>query len=294
MTLGPSVNQLVERTRFAFEVRPGDPVRGDLWQPESAVEDAAIVVCHGFKGFKDWGFFPHLSEELARRTGCPVAAFNFTGSGVGDDPESFTELDRFSRNTFTREKEDLEAVMDRLALGRAGDAVFSPVSRFGLLGHSRGGATAVLKAGVRRQVRALVTWSAVASTERYRQQYEPTWEAGEVVQIENARTGQQMPLRRNVLDDLRAHPDLLDVTAAASSLEIPYLVVHGEDDESVPVAHARELAEAAGEHATLHVVEGTGHTLGVGHPFEGATPELEEGIAVSAGHFRRHLTPEPA
>lgn len=286
------MSQLVERTPFEFGVRPGDPVRGDLWQPESAVEDAAIVVCHGFKGFKDWGFFPHLGEELAGRVGCPVAVFNFTGSGVGPDLESFSELDRFARNTFSREKEDLEAVLDRLAVGRAGDAVFSPVSRFGLLGHSRGGATAVLKAAVRRQVRALATWSAVASTERYSQEYAPVWEAGETVRIENARTGQQMPLRRNVHDDLRAHPDRLDVTEAAAALEAPYLVLHGAEDESVPFAHAERLAEAGGERATLHAVEGAGHTMEAGHPFEGASAELEEAIELSARHFRRHLTAE--
>lgn len=292
MTLGPGVSQLVERTAFEFDVRPGDPVRGDLWQPEGAVEDAAIVVCHGFKGFKDWGFFPWAGEELAGRTGFPVAVFNFTGSGVGPDPETFSELDRFARNTFSRELEDLEAVLDRLAVGRAGDAVFSPVSRFGLLGHSRGGATAVLKAAVRRQVRALVTWSAVASTDRYRQEYAPVWEAGETVVIENARTGQKMPLRRNVLDDLRAHPDRLDVTAAAASLRAPYLVVHGAEDESVPFAHAERLAEAAGERAALHAVENAGHTFGAAHPFEGAGPELEEAVEASARHFRRHLAPE--
>lgn len=292
MTLGPAVHQLVERTRFEFEMRAGDPVRGDLWQPESAVEGAAVVVCHGFKGFKDWGFFPHLGEELARRTGCPVAVFNFTGSGVGPDLESFTELDRFARNTFSREKEDLEAVMDRLAAGRAGGAVFSPVSRFGLLGHSRGGTTAVLKAAVRRQVRALVTWSAAASTELYRDEYEPVWEAGETVRVENARTGRELPLRRNVLDDLRAHGDRLDVTSAAASIDAPYLVLHGAADESVPLDHARALAGAAGDAAELRVLEGAGHTFGAGHPFEGATPALEEAVEASAAHFRRHLTPE--
>lgn len=292
MSLGPPVTHLVERTSFAFEVRPDDPIRGDLWQPEGAVEGTAVVVCHGFRGFKDWGFFPHLCEEIAGRTGCPVAIFNFSGSGVGPDLGEIDEPERFARNTLGRELEDLEAVMDRLACGRAGGAVFSPVSRFGLLGHSRGGATALLKAATRRQVRSLATWSAPASTARYEEEYAPEWREGRTVELENARTGGTLPLDRNVWDDLRAHRDRRDILRAAAALGIPYLVVHGAEDRSVPVAHARRLADAAGERADLLVLAETGHTFGVEHPFTGATAALEEAVAETAEHFRRTLPTE--
>jgi pimeloyl-ACP methyl ester carboxylesterase len=221
-----------------------------------------------------------------------VAIFNFSGSGVGEDPGRLTELDRFARNTFSRELEDLEAVMDRLAVGRAGETVFSPVSRFGLLGHSRGGSTAILKSSTRRQVRAVATWSAVASLEAFAGDFVPVWEAGETVRVENSRTGEELPLRRNVLDDLRAHPDRLDILAAAGSLEIPLLVLHGAGDESVPAGHARQLAEAAGDRADLRILPDTGHTLGVEHPYAGATGALEDALSATAGHFRRHLAPE--
>lgn len=292
MTHGPARGGLVNRTPFAFDVRSDDPIRGDLWMPEGAVDGCAVVVCHGFKGFKDWGFFPWVCEETARRTGCTVASFNFTGSGIGEDPETFSELDRFARNTLTREQEDLEAMLDRLAVGRAGEAVYSPLRRFGLLGHSRGGATAVLKAATRRQVRALATWSAVASVERYEAEHASTWEEGGTVTIENARTGQRMPLKRNVLDDVRANRDRLDVLRAAGAVTVPWLIVHGEEDESVPVAEGRALAGAAGEGAELVTIAGAGHTFGAGHPFGGAPDALEEALARTAAHFRRHLTPE--
>ena len=54
--------------RTAFEVPgpEGGTLRGDVRQPRGAT-GSAIVVCHGFKGFKDWGFFPYLAERLVDR-----------------------------------------------------------------------------------------------------------------------------------------------------------------------------------------------------------------------------------
>ncbi|MEL0284690.1 MAG: alpha/beta hydrolase, partial [Ilumatobacter sp.] len=40
----------------------------------------------------------------------------------------------------------------------------------------------------------------------------------------------------------------------------PLLVLHGEDDESVPVSDARQLAQAHGS-AELNVLAGAGHRL---------------------------------
>jgi len=37
-------------------------IRGDLRFRESNKNSPAVLLCHGFKGFKDWGFFPLLAE----------------------------------------------------------------------------------------------------------------------------------------------------------------------------------------------------------------------------------------
>jgi pimeloyl-ACP methyl ester carboxylesterase len=274
----------------AFEVDiAGEALRGDAWIPPDRKPDVAIVVCHGFKGFKDWGFFPYLSEELARRTRCLAVSFNVTGSGIGARSDAFTELELFGHNTFTKELEDLEVVLDGLTVGQLGATPVPAASRIGLVGHSRGGSTSLLKASRRRQVRSLVTWAAVASLERYEELFGERWETGEAVFIENVRTGQQMPLYRNLLDDLRANRERLDVLEAARSLEVPYLVVHGTEDEAVPVREAEALAAAAGELATLSLVDGAGHTMNAKHPFEGSNPQLERAVDLTAAHLGASL-----
>ena len=136
----------------------GDMIRGDLRIPEGPPPRTAVVVAHGFKGFKDWGFFPHLCEQLAA-AGHAVVSFNFSWNGIGaDDPVEFTELEAFGRNTYTRELEELLWMLEEVAVG---DLMPKKPRGIGLVGHSRGGAQAILAAGESARVDALVTWSAV-------------------------------------------------------------------------------------------------------------------------------------
>ena len=74
------------------------------------------------------------------------------------------------------------------------------------------------------------------------------------------------------LDDAERNRESLDILAAASRLAAPLLVIHGEADESVPIAEARAIAQAAGKRAQLRTLPGEGHTFGLTHPFRGMTP----------------------
>src|SRR5688500_243192 len=53
----------------------------------------AVVVMHGFKGFKDWGMFPPLADRLAQ-AGFTAVSFNASGSGV-DASTEFVWPERF-------------------------------------------------------------------------------------------------------------------------------------------------------------------------------------------------------
>lgn len=275
------------RTAFQFEPRAGDILRGDVWTPSSSgTGNRAVIVCHGFKGFKDWGFFPHVARELAKRLGCRVVTFNFTGSGVGADLESFTEPEAFGHNTFSKEFEDLSAVLAGLRTGRLGQLTCDSASRLGVLGHSRGGVAAVLS-GELPDVDAIVTWAAIADAGRYAAVFDGLPES-EPARVRNARTGDVLPLYRDVLVDLREHPGRFDLEASLRRSGVPLLVVHGTDDESVPPDDGRRLADSSA-HAHLALIDAAGHTFGVGHPFEGTSPELESALELTVRHFETHL-----
>ena len=54
------------RDTFTLATPDELPLRVDLrFDPDRALR-AIVVVAHGFKGFRRWGFFPHVGETLAR------------------------------------------------------------------------------------------------------------------------------------------------------------------------------------------------------------------------------------
>lgn len=81
----------------------GLPIRYDLYSPISrnGLSFPVIIFLHGFKGFKDWGPFPDVCEELAR-AGFGVVAMNFSLNGIGDERTEFTELDLLKEKPYLR------------------------------------------------------------------------------------------------------------------------------------------------------------------------------------------------
>ncbi|MGI9628945.1 MAG: alpha/beta hydrolase family protein [Longimicrobiales bacterium] len=269
----------------------GDPIHLDVRGAGKDGRTSVVLVAHGFKGFKDWGFFPYLCEQLAE-DGHTVVSFNFSLGGVGQDLEHFVDLDAFKRNTFTRELADLNWLIDQARAGVfTGD---TPPSGLGLLGHSRGGGTAILAARTHTAVGSLVTWAAVSTFERWTETNLRDWEAQGVTHTLNGRTGQHMPLGVGLRDDLVENRDRLDILAAAAANPSPWLIVHGEDDEAVPVTEAHALNEASrsgvgGAPATLEILPDAGHTLGASHPMAEVPTALDRAVALSRAHFVRTL-----
>lgn len=279
---------MIQRS-FVREPRPGDRIRGDVRLPDGAPPTTAVVVAHGFKGFKDWGFFPHLCRSLAA-AGHAVVSFNFSRNGIGDDPEVFSELDRFGTNTYTLELEELLSILRETL-----DGTLLPQAprRVGLVGHSRGGGQAVLAAAEEPRVASLVTWAAVSRLDRWEPSAVEEWRREGRIWVVNGRTGQRMPLDVTLLDDFEANRARFDVEAAARRVEAPWLVVHGREDETVSFEEAEVLARA-GRDAQLVPVEGAGHTFGVGHPFAASAPALDRAVDATAAHLGRTLSPDRA
>lgn len=241
----------------------------------------SVVVCHGFKGFKDWGFFPKLAERLAL-AGFTAVTFNFSGSGVGDG-EEFDELERWGHQRPSGDLDDIRTVVDFVA-GSGSEWI-------GLMGHSRGGALSVLHAARDPRIRALVTWAAVENLMRWPEEEVRKWRSDGKIDVVNMRTGQVLPIYRDALDDFDANcGGSLNVLAAAGRVRVPWLIVHGAADTSVPQADAEHLrASSRTEVSELWLVDGAGHTFGARHPWAGSTPELDSVMARTVGFLAGSL-----
>ena len=135
------VETLLVREPFTLTNLSHEPLHGELrFQNDAVRKKPVLIICHSFMAFKDWGFFPHVGEQIAEK-GFGAVTFNFSQNGVEDDENRITRFDRFEANTITREIEDLGAVIDAVADGRIGRGILD-AGKLVLLGHSRGGGVA--------------------------------------------------------------------------------------------------------------------------------------------------------
>ena len=270
----------------AFEIpcKDGLSIRGEVYPAESTI--GTVVLCHGFKGFAHWGFFPYLAQTLAEN-GLTAITFDFSGSGIGPDRESFTEPGNFAGNTLSREQEDLENLVDYARRRKLIEG------KFGLFGHSRGGGTAILfSAGTDHNVSSLVTWSSISYPNRWSSEDVITWRRQGYVDVTNSRTGQIMRLDTDLLDDVELHGKTkLDIEAAARKIKVPWLIVHGTGDETVPSSEAEKLHSLSPGVSTLRLIKGANHGFDAKHPLGEAPPVLEKVVLETVKFFVRNATP---
>ena len=257
---------------FTIQSSEGLPIRGNLAVPLNA--RALVVVVHGFKGFKDWGFFPWVAEHLCNHD-FAVCRFNMSRSGIGENPESFERLDLFADDTYSEQIADLVS-----ATAFAQSRVDLPTF---LLGHSRGGGIALLAADLIPRLEGVITWSAIATADRWDEETKKQWRRHGHMDVVNQRTKQVMRMSTAILDDYEANRDQLDILRAASRLRVPLLAVHGARDESVPPSEVEEIAAAAPEASKL-IIESASHTYNAIHPLVHVPRALEIAAEVSA-HF---------
>ena len=249
---------------------------------EAGPDAPCVIIAHGFKGFMGWGMFPWIADQLAA-AGLAAVRFDFTHNGA-DENGDFTRLDLFRQATLTKDHEDLKTLVDMIANG---DEPFGGKCRktgIGLLGHSRGGGSVIGYAPGDDRVTAVATMASVATANRFPDAAREEAEANGFVNVPNARTGQDMPVGVEYFRDACNH----DPRKSAAAMSQPLLLVHGTNDESVPVQDGRDLRAAAG-HSMLVEVEGAGHTFGAVHPFAGPTPHLERALAAVIEFFRFEL-----
>jgi dipeptidyl aminopeptidase/acylaminoacyl peptidase len=284
------VSRSVANIPFTLPASDGETLYCDARFSEDASAPLPVLIfVHGFKGFKDWGWGPHIGESMARR-GFYALAFNFSHNGVEGNGSEFTRLDRFARNTFSREVRELREVVDAIAEKRVPRPELIDTNRIAIVGHSRGGGITLLESSRDERVKAVAVWASVSDFDRYTERQKQQWRKAGYFESKNMRTGQMMRLDVGLLDDLEAHDEALDIGRAAASLGRPLLILHGEQDLSVRVEEGEHLASVADPELTeFERIPRTAHTLGTAHPFQATTPELEYAIERTASFLLKHL-----
>ena len=263
--------------------RHGRAFEADATYRATSQPKPVVVFVHGFKGFKDWGHFPLLADFFAEQ-GFVFVKLNLSHNGIvvggtGD----LEDLDAFGRNNFSIELDDIGQVIDALFTPGATPvpAAEMNLSRLFLAGHSRGGGLVLLKAAEDPRVRAVATWAGIADVDqRWPQTMLEEWQRTGVLHVPNLRTGQALPLHYQIVEDYIANRPRLDIPHnVRRRLRQPLLLVHGDADETVPLAAAHALL-ALKPNAELLLVPGAGHMFGGAHPWaDGKLPEPAHFVA---------------
>jgi pimeloyl-ACP methyl ester carboxylesterase len=222
-----------------------------------------VIFAHGFKGYKDWGTHNLVARHFAEN-GFRFLKFNFSHNGTTPyELNGLTDMESFSDNTFSIELADLKHVTDFVLSGSA----FAPAREVYLIGHSMGGGVAVIHTAEDSRIKKLVTMAAVANFRNlWPRAAEKQWRLQGIMHFPNQRTGQQMPVKATLLDDLDNNPERLNIILRATEITQPWLIAHGDADTTVTLNHAEELY-AAHPVAQLYIIAEGDHVFGAKEPW---------------------------
>ena len=226
---------------LTFTNRRGLKLAGRLDLPEAASPRAVALYAHCFTCGKDLKGAFYLSRALAS-AGLMVLRFDFTGIGASQGC--------FSQTTFTSSVEDLEDAAAYLAR-----EVQAPRL---LIGHSLGGAAALMAAGRIESIQAVVTVGAPADPayvlRHLADQSQAIETEGEArVMI----AGRPFTVGRGFLEDVTA----VRLNQAIARLAKPLLVLHAPLDETVGIEHAGRIFGAARHPKSFVCLDRADHLL---------------------------------
>ncbi len=242
----------MEKT-FSFQDPAGRRISAVLVSPH-APTDKMVVLCHGFMGYKDSPTNRILSDQLARQQ---VATLRFDFFGHGQSEGDVKDL---LLTTLIAQTESAIALMRGHGF-----------THIGLLGSSFGGLVATLVAANHPTLAAVALrcpvgdFPALLRRQFGRMAIELWRRLGRVPESVG-----HIPMHYRFFEDCEQH----DVYRAAQSLRVPTIIVHGDQDEVIPVKQSEELFTRVRAEKMLHVIPGADHRFSTPEHFNRMTELL--------------------
>ena len=193
-----------------------------------------VVLGHGVTGNKDRPFVVALGEGLAA-AGISALRFSFSGNGASEG--------KFTDSTISKEVEDLGAVLDVL---EAHTVCY--------VGHSMGGAVGVLRASTDDRIRLLVSLAGMVHTRAFAQR-----EFGDVTPDKGFMWDEpDCPLSQAYMDDLTQIDTVVDLSP---QITVPWLLIHGDEDDVVPIEDSRDILAKANDQTQLIRLQSANHVF---------------------------------
>ncbi len=245
------------------------PIVLDVTYNQNQTKKPIVIFCHGYKGFKDWGCWGLLAEDVARAN-VFFLKFNFShNGGTAEQPIDFPDLNAFGENNFIKELNDLDTILNYITDKNNEFNQEIDIQNITLIGHSRGGGIVIIKAQEDARATKVITLAGVSD---YKARFPvgdalANWKKEGVAYIENGRTKQQMPHFIQFYNNFIENQERLTISRAVKNIKIPYLILHGTNDETVALAEAKRMCQWS-ENSKLITIENANHVFGGSHPWE--------------------------
>ncbi|GGX07128.1 alpha/beta hydrolase family protein [Aquimarina muelleri] len=260
---------IVKNKNIQLEGKHQKPILTDVFYKEEQFKKPVVIFCHGYKGFKDWGAWDLVATTFAD-AGFLFVKFNFSyNGGTILQPIDFPDLEAFGNNNYIKELDDLNTVVDWVTSPNFEFKNQIDSSNIIVVGHSRGGGIATIKAAEDSRVTKLITWASVSD---YKSRFPEgeildKWREDGVMYIENGRTKQKMPHYFQFYTSYIQNEERLNIAIAAKKNKIPHLIIHGTKDPTVNVQESRQIKDWS-TNSELFLVKGADHVFGIKHPWE--------------------------
>jgi uncharacterized protein len=199
---------------------------------------ALVLLGHGVTGNKDRPLLVAVANGLAER-GWPCLRISFTGNG---DSEG-----EFEAATISKELEDLRVVL----------ATIPQEKKVAYVGHSMGAAVGVKCAAKSLDLHALVSLAGMVHTADF-----AVREFGDVTPGEGFMWDEpDCPLSEGYMADMK---EIGNVLPEVVEVRVPWLLIHGTEDDVVPLGDSRDAFAAAKCDKKLVELPGAGHSFGEG------------------------------
>jgi dipeptidyl aminopeptidase/acylaminoacyl peptidase len=212
----------VEKVYFKSE---GKRISGILHLPEK-INPSCVIASHGLLSSKDSEKYIALGEQISRE-GISMLRFDFRGIGESEGGEE--------DNTVSKKIADLSAAIDFIR------SYPGLENRIGLIGSSLGGFLSLIKASEDKEIRTIVIWATPLHLD----------------DLGTKKQEEDYPLPPEAFfEDLPKHR-LVPLLHKVSNC----LVIHGEEDELVPLDQALGIFYNLSVPKEIHVIGGADHRL---------------------------------
>ena len=226
--------------KIFFKNNNGNNLCGILSNPTLKEENPIIILCHGFATSKD-SSSNLMMEKILNEKGFSTFRFDFFGHG-----ESEGDL---ADITLSQAVDDIISAIEFLKS--------SDYKKIGLVGSSFGGMAGILAVSESKDIYILALKSPVSDLYELLIQngenFIKDWKEKGFINYQSG-DSENFKLKYSFFEDVKK----FNAYKVAQKIKIPTLIVHGDNDESVPIQQSKKLVSLI-KNCELRIIEGADH-----------------------------------